>query len=52
MSASCSIPGSEDMAVVTFEQDYASSNLSNRMMKRQYWISESGDWRIVHEGAA
>ncbi|HEX7954912.1 MAG TPA: L,D-transpeptidase family protein [Burkholderiales bacterium] len=45
-------PGKEDMAVATFEQDYSSSNLSNRMMKRQYWIRENNKWRIVFEGAA
>ena len=45
-------PGKEEMAVATFEQDYASSNLSNRMMKRQYWIRENNKWRIVFEGAA
>ena len=45
-------PGREDLAVVTFDQDYASSNLSNQMRKRQYWIRESGSWRILHEGAA
>ena len=45
-------PGREDLAVVTFDQDYASSNLSNQMRKRQYWIREGGAWRILHEGAA
>ena len=45
-------PGKEEIAVTTFEQDYASNNLSNRMMKRQYWLRESGQWRIVYEGAA
>ena len=45
-------PGKGDMAVATFEQDYASSNLANRMMKRQYWIRENNKWRIVFEGAA
>ncbi|MEO8156773.1 MAG: L,D-transpeptidase family protein [Betaproteobacteria bacterium] len=45
-------PGKEEMAVATFEQDYTSSNLSNRMMKRQYWIRENNKWRIVFEGAA
>ncbi len=45
-------PGKQELAVATFEQDYASSNLSNRMMKRQYWIKEGGTWRIVYEGAA
>ena len=45
-------PGRDDMAVVTFDQDYASNNLSNQMKKRQYWINESGAWRILYEGAA
>ena len=45
-------PGKQELAVATFEQDYASSNLSNRMMKRQYWLKEDGKWRIVYEGAA
>jgi len=45
-------PGKEEMAVATFEQDYASSNLSNRMMKRQYWVRENNKWRILFEGAA
>jgi murein L,D-transpeptidase YafK len=42
-------PGTSDMMMVTFEQDYRSSNLSNRTMKRQYWIREAGEWRILHE---
>ena len=29
-------PGRDDLAVVTFDQDYTSSNLSNQMTKRQY----------------
>jgi murein L,D-transpeptidase YafK len=45
-------PGKDKLAVVTFEQDYSSSNLANRMRKRQYWIKEGSTWRIVHEGAA
>jgi murein L,D-transpeptidase YafK len=45
-------PGEGSLAVATFEQDYASSNLSNRMKKRQYWIKEDGRWRILYEGAA
>jgi murein L,D-transpeptidase YafK len=45
-------PGQSDLAVVNFDQDYSSNNLSNRMKKRQYWIRESGGWRIIHEGAA
>ena len=45
-------PGKEDIAVATFEQNYDSNNLSNRMMKRQYWIRENNHWHIVYEGAA
>ena len=42
-------PGTSDMMMVTFEQDYRSSNLSKRTMKRQYWVREGGHWRILHE---
>ena len=42
-------PGMKDMVMVTFEQDYRSSNLSNRTSKRQYWIREGNSWRILHE---
>ena len=45
-------PGRSDLAVVTFDQDYASSNLASQMRKRQYWIKEGGAWRILHEGSA
>ena len=42
----------EKFVVVSFDQDYRSSNLSNTMRKRQYWQREGGTWRIIHEGAA
>jgi len=42
-------PGARDMMMVTFEQDYRSSNLSNRTVKRQYWVREGRGWRILHE---
>lgn len=45
-------PGKEDVLVVTFEQDYQSNNLTNRMKKRQYWVRESGQWKIIYEGTA
>jgi len=46
-------PGSQnDLAVVTFEQDYASSNLTQKSRKRQYWIKEGKSWKIIYEGAA
>ena len=45
-------PGKDDMVVVTFDQDYKSSNLSGTMKKRMYWIKEGGRWKIVDEGPA
>jgi murein L,D-transpeptidase YafK len=45
-------PGKDEYVVVTFEQDYKSSNLSNTMTKRQYWIKEDGRWKIIYEGSA
>ena len=45
-------PGKEDLMVVNFDQDYRSSNLNNVMRKTQYWIRESGRWRVAYEGAA
>jgi murein L,D-transpeptidase YafK len=44
-----SYPGSAHTIMVTFEQDYRSNNLSNRIVKRQFWTREGRDWRIVHE---
>ncbi|MDR2636888.1 MAG: L,D-transpeptidase family protein [Zoogloeaceae bacterium] len=47
------LPGmEEEIAVVTFEQDYASNNLVNSMRKRQYWLRENGQWKILYEGNA
>ena len=34
---------------VTFDQDYRSSNLSQRARKRQYWVEEGGRWKIAYE---
>jgi len=45
-------PNQVDFVVVSFEQDYRSSNLSNTLRKRQYWQKEAGRWRIVYEGSA
>jgi murein L,D-transpeptidase YafK len=42
----------ENFVEVSFDQDYRSSNLSNAMRKRQYWIKEDGRWRILYEGGA
>lgn len=42
----------ERFVVVSFEQDYRSSNLSNAMHKRQYWVKEGAEWKILYEGGA
>ena len=44
-------PREGDFVVVSFEQDYKSSTLSNTVRKRQYWIKEEGRWKILYEGA-
>ena len=44
-------PRERDFVVVTFNQDYKSSGLSNVMRKRQYWVKEGIAWKIVYEGA-
>ena len=45
-------PGYKNLAVVNFDQDYSSSNLSTQMKKRQYWIKENNHWKIVYESTA
>jgi murein L,D-transpeptidase YafK len=45
-------PDQPNMVVVDFEQDYSSSNLSNHMKKRQYWVKQNNRWQIVYEGGA
>ena len=42
-------PGTGDLMMITFEQDYRSNNMSRRTHKRQFWTLEAGQWRIVHE---
>ncbi len=42
-------PGQQALMVVSFDQDYRSSNLDQRTRKRQYWTVESGRWRIAYE---
>jgi len=42
-------PGTPDLMMVSFEQDYRSNNMSKRTSKRQFWAREGGQWRIVHE---
>ncbi len=45
-------PREGDFVVVTFDQDYRSDGLSNVMRKRQYWMKEGAQWKIIYEGAA
>jgi murein L,D-transpeptidase YafK len=45
-------PGAGDLAVMTFEQNYTSSNLSGQTRRRQYWKKEAGGWKILYEGMA
>ncbi|MDX1375733.1 MAG: L,D-transpeptidase family protein [Burkholderiales bacterium] len=51
-TAMFSYPRERDFVVVAFDQDYRSSNLSNRMRKVQYWMREGGRWKILYEGEA
>jgi murein L,D-transpeptidase YafK len=44
-------PRERDFVVVTFDQDYKSDRLSNVMKKRQYWMKEGAQWKIIYEGA-
>ncbi len=42
-------PERPDFALVSFVQDYRSSNLSDRTEKRQFWRRDNGRWTIIHE---
>ncbi len=42
-------PGAKNLISVTFDQDYRSSNLSQRTRKRQFWTLEGGRWKIAYE---
>ncbi|HUJ85516.1 MAG TPA: L,D-transpeptidase family protein [Burkholderiales bacterium] len=44
-------PRERDFAVVSFDQNYRSNNLSNVIRKVQYWSKENGSWKILYEGA-
>jgi murein L,D-transpeptidase YafK len=45
-------PTAPTMMIVTFDQDYKSSNNASKMKKRQYWQREDGQWKIIYEAAA
>lgn len=40
-------PGKQPLIVVTFNQDYRSSTLSQQSRKRQYWVLENDRWKIA-----
>jgi len=40
-----------ELMVVSFNQDYKSSNYKGIGLKRQYWQKESDTWKIAYEGA-
>ncbi|KPC54825.1 L,D-transpeptidase family protein [Amantichitinum ursilacus] len=46
------VGGKDDTLVATFDQDYRSNNLENRMRKRLYWRNDGGNYKIVWEGTA
>ena len=39
------------MLVVNFDQEYQGGNLDSRLRKRQYWVLEGKQWKILYEGA-
>jgi len=41
-----------EMAIVMFEQEYRSPHLDSRIKKRQYWVLENQQWKIMYEGPA
>ena len=43
---------SQPVVVVNFVQDFKSPTLQNKMRKRQYWVNEGNQWKIIYEGAA
>ena len=44
--------GTPPMVMVTFDQEYKSNNNATRMKKRQYWLHEDGQWKIIYESVA
>lgn len=46
-------PGvAEDMIVGTFTQESAVGKSKNAIRKRQYWVREGSQWKIIYEGNA
>lgn len=44
--------GPASMVLVSFDQDYKSDALANRMKKQQYWVWDNQRWKIMYEGPA
>lgn len=42
----------QPVIVVNFEQNFKSSSLQNKMRKRQYWMFDNNQWKIIYEGVA
>lgn len=42
-------PAAGRPVVVTYDQNYRSSNMSQRTRKRQYWVTENNRWKIAYE---
>ena len=42
----------QPVIVVNFEQNFKSASLENKMRKRQYWMLDNEQWKIIYEGAA
>lgn len=45
-------PGPDDMIVSTFTQENAVGKSKNAVRKRQYWVREGSQWKIIYEGNA
>lgn len=45
-------PGPDDMIVGTFTQESAVGKSKNAIRKRQYWVREGSQWKIIYEGNA
>ncbi|MEY5098419.1 MAG: hypothetical protein RJA36_1138 [Pseudomonadota bacterium] len=45
-------PGEDDVVVVNFEQKARRGEVARGASRVQYWMRESGGWKIVHEGSA
>jgi murein L,D-transpeptidase YafK len=39
-----------EIVLVDFIQDYKSPTINSKINKRQYWINENNEWRIMYEG--